>query len=61
MEPACGEGDIVVTTHVRCMCVVLACIVCVASGFVPAITCTFMHRSEKNLAQLFSLRSRSAI
>ena len=31
------------------------------SGFVLAITCTFMHRFHKYLAQLFSLMSRSAI
>ena len=42
VEPACGERDIVVTLSVRCMCV--HCAVCVRpSGFVMAITSTFMH------------------
>ena len=27
VEPACGERDIVVTTSVRCMCVVRSCVV----------------------------------
>ena len=32
VEPACGEGDIVVTFYVQCMCVVPACIVCVCAS-----------------------------
>ena len=31
------------------------------SGFVQTITSTFMHEFQNNLAQLFSLRSSSAI
>ena len=29
VEPACGERDILVTTSVRCVCVVRACMRCV--------------------------------
>ena len=53
VEPACGERDKVVTILVRCMCVC-------PSRFVPAITLTFMHEFQNDLAQLFSLRSRNA-
>ena len=53
VEPACGEQDIVVTTLVRCMCM--------GAGFVRAITSTFKDGFQNNFAQLFSLRSRSAI
>ena len=56
---------IAVTSFVHCMCMpkcmcglVLAC-VC-ESGFVRAITSTFMHEFQNNLAQLLSLR-RSTI
>ena len=31
------------------------------SGFVQAIISTFMHEFKNNFAQLFSLRSRSAV
>ena len=55
VELACGEQDIVVTISVQCMCIVRL------SAFVRAITSTFMHGFQNNLAQLFSLRSRSAI
>ena len=38
------------------------CMLCMhPSGFVGAITCTFVHGFQNNLAQLFSSRSRSAI
>ena len=59
VDPACGEQSIVVTTSVRCMFVRHACVH--PSGFVRATTSAFMHRFQNNLAQLFSLRSRSAI
>ena len=59
VEPPCGERDIVVTLSVRCMCMCCACVH--LSGFVWAITSTFMHRFQNDLAQLFSLRSKSAI
>ena len=59
VEPTRGEQDIVVTTSTRYICV---CCMCVhPSGFVWAITCTFMHGFQINLTQLFSLMSRSAI
>ena len=62
VEPACGERDIVVKTSLRCICLCWALCVCVhPSEFVSAITCTFVHGFQNNLAQLFSLRSRSAI
>ena len=54
-ELACGEQDIDVTISVQCMCIVRL------FAFVRAITSTFMHIFQNNLAQLFSLRSRSAI
>ena len=40
---------------------VRACIVHALSGFVPAITCTFVRGFRNNMAQLVSLRSKSAI
>ena len=57
----CGERDIVVTTTALCMCVHCECVVVHPSGFVRAITATFMHGFQNNLAQLFSLRSISVI
>ena len=55
--PACGEHDKVVFQFGVCAHVVGAFIH--LSGFVRAITSTFMHGF--NLAQLLSLMSRSAI
>ena len=60
------ERDIAVTNFVQCKCVnafVRACVcVCMRpSGFVQAITSTFMHECLNNLTQLLSLRSRSAV
>ena len=47
VEPACGEQDIVVAISVQCMCSVVH--VCVhPSGFVQAISSTFMHGFKKN-------------
>ena len=57
-EPACGGQDIVVTTLNLCMC--LSCAYVHLSRFTQAIACTFMHGFQNNLAQLFSLRNRSA-
>ena len=37
------------------------CCACVHDRFVLAITCTFMHGFQNNLAQLFSLKGRIAI
>ena len=51
----------VVKTSVWCMCVLRVCMQCVYVQFVLTITCTFMHGFQNNLAQLFSLRSGSAI
>ena len=45
---------------VACVWLVHACIVR-PSGFFRAITCTFMHGFQNNLAQLFTLTRRSAI
>ena len=45
---------------VACAWLVRACIVC-PSGFLRAITCTFMHGFQNNLAQLLTLTRRSAI
>ena len=45
VELACGEQDIVVTISVQCMCIVRL------SAFVRAITSTFMHLFQNNLAQ----------
>ena len=53
--PACVEQDIVVSTSVQGMCINYVCIVC-PSGFVWAITYTFMDVFQNNLAHLFSLR-----
>ena len=59
VKPACGEQDLVLTISDPCMCV---CCTCVRPcRFVWAITSTFMHGFQNNLAQLFSLTSRSAI
>ena len=44
VETACGERNIV-TISVRCMCVCCACVH--PSGFVRAITSTFMHGFQK--------------
>ena len=47
-----------------CAFIVGVCMLCVCmhpSGFVQAVTSTFMHGFQNNLAQLFSLRSRNAI
>ena len=55
VELACGEQDIVVTITVQYMCIVRL------SAFGWAITSTFMHGFQNNMAQLFSLRRRSAI
>ena len=56
VELACSEQDIVVTALVWCVC--CACVHC---GFVRAITSTFVHGFQNNLAQLFSLKGRIAI
>ena len=58
VEPAYGGRDIVDTSLVRCMCVHPSVR---PSGFVRALTSTFMHEFHNSLAQLFSLSSRSAI
>ena len=51
VQPACDEGDIVVTTSVRCKCGH----VCVRpSGFVRAITYTFVHVFQTDLHSSFS-------
>ena len=50
----CSERDIVVTASVWCTCV-RACMH--PSRFIRAITCTFLHGFQNNLAQLFSMRS----
>ena len=65
VKPACRERDIVGTTSVQCMCMrfmrfVPACIVR-PSGFFRAITCTFTHGFQTNLAQLFTLTRKSVI
>ena len=58
-KPAkCGEQDIVVTASFRCMCVHCECVPCAS---VCLLTCKFVHGFQNNLAQLFSLRSKSAI
>ena len=60
LEPAFSERDIVVTILVQHVCVRCACLCIVhSSGFVWAITCTFMHEFQNNLAQLLSSRSKS--
>ena len=41
------------------VCACMGCALCIRA--VQAITCTFMHGFENNVAQLFSLRRRSAI
>ena len=47
------KRDLAVTIFVRCMCMR----VCMhLSGFVWALTSTFMHGFQNNLAHLFSLR-----
>ena len=51
---ACDKQDIVVKISVQCMCIVRL------FAFVRAISSTFMHGFQNNLAQLFSLRSKSA-
>ena len=48
VQPTCGVRDIAVTISVRCMCV-HACLR--PSGFVRAITSTFIHEFQNNLAQ----------
>ena len=64
VEPACGERDTVVTVSFWCICM---CYVYIAhaclhpSLFILAITSTFMHEYQNDLAQSFSLRRRSAI
>ena len=59
VEPACSEQHLVVTISVRSLCVPCVCVY--PSGFVRAITSTFMHGFQNNLAQLFSRMSKSAI
>ena len=57
VEPACGERNICYnfsSVYVRALRVR-------PSGFVRAITSTFMHEFQNNLAQLFSLRSKTSI
>ena len=44
IKPACGERDIVGTVSVQCLCLLLI-------EFVQAITSTFMHAFQNNLAQ----------
>ena len=60
VEPTCDLPDIVVTTSVRCISVCVCASVCL-SKLVQAIACTFMHGFQNNVAQLFSLKSGSAI
>ena len=49
-------NETVVTTLIQCMCV---CVLCMhLTGFVWAITCTFVNGFQNNLAQLLSSRSR---
>ena len=59
IEPTCSEQDIVVIISVQCMCVHWDCVH--LSGFVLAITSTFMHEFQNNLAELYFLTNRSAI
>ena len=63
MEPACGEGAYLLQLEfgVCALCLRAWCVFVHPSGYVQAITCTFMHRLENNLAPLFALRSSSAI
>ena len=69
VEPTCSEQDIGVTIFIWCMCICVHMCACVCgvdacvppSGFVWAITSTFMHGFQNDLAQLFSMRRRSAI
>ena len=58
-SPLAVKGDIAVTVLVRYMCCMHACLS--PTGFVQAITPTFMHGFQNCLAQLFSLRSSSVI
>ena len=55
VEPASCECYIVVRISVVCA----LCVVC-PPGFFQAITSAFMHGFQNNMAQLFSLMSRSA-
>ena len=57
------KRDIAVTILLRCMCVCVWMCACIRlSGFVRAITPTFMDGFQNYLTQLLSLRrSRSAI
>ena len=55
-----SETWVVVTISVWCTCVCVHCACVCPSDFVRAITSTFMHVFQNNLAQLFSLRRRSA-
>ena len=51
-----------VYVHAFCAaCAWLVCALCVRPGFFRAITCTFMHGFQTNLAQLFTLTRKSVI
>ena len=53
------KSVLVVTISVQCMR--MHARVARPSGFLWAITCTFMHGFQNNLAQVFSLTSTSAV
>ena len=53
VESACGDRGIV-----QCMCMRAFCVVHAQSGFVRAITCTFVHGFQNNMAQLVSSMSK---
>ena len=54
VDPACSERDIVVKISGRCY-------VPPSVQIVQAITCTFVQGFQNNLAQLLTMRNRSAI
>ena len=56
VEPACGDGGIAIVCAFVCVSVRIC-----LSGFVWTSTFIFMDGFQNNLAQLFSLMSRSAI
>ena len=59
VEPACCERNIAVTFFVWYMCICHACMC--QSRFVRAITSALIHGFQNNMAQLLSLRRRTAI
>ena len=65
VEPACGKARRscynLCSVYVRVCMRALVCACVRASGFVRAITSTFMQGFQNNLAQLLSLRSSSAV